>query len=60
MSLFALIINPANKNGYGNYPLFGARGYPLFGAQDHSSYSAHWAYKGCYLSSGEHQAYKTY
>ena len=32
MSLFASIINPANKNGYGAYLLFSARGYPLFDA----------------------------
>ena len=34
-SLFALIINPANKNGYG------AQGYPLFGARDHSPFNLH-------------------
>ena len=56
MSLFASIINPANKNGYSVYPFFGARGYLLFSAQDHSSYGAHWAYKGCYLLSDLSQA----
>ena len=52
LSLFALFTNPANKNGYGAYLLFGAQDYSLCGA--------HWAYKGYYLSSDEHQAYKTY
>ena len=51
MSLFASITNPPNKNGYGAYP--------LFGAQNHSPCGANWAYKGCYLFPGEHQAYKT-
>ena len=51
LSLFASITNLENENGCG------ARGYPLFGAWDHSPYSAHWAYKGCYLSPGENQAY---
>ena len=49
MSLFALITNPANKNGYGAYPFFGVQGCLLFGAQDHSSCGTHWAYKGCYI-----------
>ena len=26
----------------------------------HSLYNVHWAYKGCYFSPGEYQAYKTY
>ena len=41
MNLFALITNPANKNGYGAYSLFDARGCPLFAAQDHSPCDAH-------------------
>ena len=45
MSLFALITNPANKNGYGTYLLFGARGCPLFDARGHSLGNAYWAYK---------------
>ena len=52
MSLVALITNPVNKNGYGAYPLFGAR--------EHFPCDAHWAYKGYYLSPDKHQAYKTY
>ena len=51
LSLFALIINLANKNGRG------AQGYSLFGARDHSLCGAHGAYKNRFIGS-VHQLYK--
>ena len=39
LSLFASIINPANKNDCG------AQGYLLFGTQNHFLCGVHWAYK---------------
>ena len=52
-------INGANKNAKEpelciNYQIDNKNG---GGSQDHSSCNAHWAYKGCYLSPDEHQAY---
>ena len=51
MSLFALIINLANKNGCG------AWGYPVCGARDHLPCGAHWAYKIRSIG-GVHRPYK--
>ena len=59
LSLFASIINPTNRNGYG------AQGWPLFLWCALSLWD--WLYQWCtpslqgyYLSLGEYQAYKTY
>ena len=62
LSLFASIINPANKDGYG---VRGARGWPLslhcaLSLQDSLYRWCTPTLQGCYLSPGQHQAYETH
>ena len=62
LSLFASIINPANKDGCG---VRGARSWPLslrcaLSLQDSLYRWCTPTLQGCYLSPGEHQAYETY